>query len=300
MEDTTIPEGTPTETGDTSELLNIIDEDMGDTKDHSQGPKLNTSAEVKEDSSKGETETTSPSAQEDDSTVGIKEVKADETKTEEKTESAPAPEFDKDLGDWAVKRGYAKEGEQLSERELKIAQDARNNQRQFSKTREAEKQSETIRKALDELVPPAPETTETEADPYEEVDPVLAKLNAIEAERAQEKADMARERYLTDEGITDAELSEMMDMLKESKTKGDLESVDYYSKRTDQWLALAKARLASKTDHTEVEQRVAQKERERLVNIQKAQGPSMSAQSTATASSETSNEDMDIILGGLK
>lgn len=297
MDDTTIPEGTPTDTGDSENLLDIIKEDLGETKNHSQEPELNTSAEVKEDSSEGETETTSPSTSEESSVDSTDDKETDETKTTDEAE-APVTEYDKDLDSWAEKRGLPKLTTDL---ERKLAQDSRNQQREFASNRDAEKRAQEIAKAIEESAAEM-DTPDPSVDPeeYDDEDPVMKRLNQLEAERAAEKQEAQRNNFLMGADASDAEVKEMGEMLKEFASVKDKASHDYFTKNTDKWLALAKARLASQIDSSDIQAEAAQKERERLANIQKAQGPSMSATSTVTASNENENEDLEIIRAGLK
>lgn len=291
-DNTTIPEGTPAETGGSD--LDIINEVL-EEKNHSQPTDMNTSAEVKEDSSEGETETTPPSTQEETPVVdSINET------TKEATESAPAQQFDPDLDTWAEKRGLSKLSTDL---ERKLAQDIRNQQREFSSKQEADKRAAEIAQAIEESAKefnPEPEVKIEESDPDDYESPEMREIRQLRAERELEKQERSREVYLNSSNASEAEVKEMGEILKEFAAQKDKASHDYFTSHTDKWHALAKARLASQVDNTELEQRAAQKERERLANIQKAQTPDMSATSTVTTPQGEISEDREIILAGLK
>lgn len=290
-DNTTIPEGTPTESGGSD--LDIINEVL-EEKNQSQPTDMNTSAEVTEDSSEGETETTPPSTQEETPVVdSINET------TKEATESAPAQQFDPDLDTWAEKRGL---GKLTTDLEKKLAQDQRNQQREFSSKQEADKRAAEIAQAIEESAKefnPEP-VVQIEDDTFDDEDPVMKEIKQLRAEREQEKLERSRESYLLGSNASETEVREMGEILKEFAAQKDKASHDYFTSHTDKWHALAKARLASQVDNTELEQRAAQKERERLANIQKAQSPSMSATSTVTTPQGETNEDREIILAGLK
>jgi len=133
----------------------VENEQPAETEDKSKEPKADKPKEPEEESD--------PSTPKETSDV--------DKKTEEADKGAPALQIDDDLKEWAVKRGYAKEGEELSERELRMAQDVRNNQKEFSR----EKNKEALNKAteLQKVISETSFDKEKEGDPAKTDEPPI-------------------------------------------------------------------------------------------------------------------------------
>jgi len=288
----------------------VENEQPAETEDKSKEPKADKPKEPEEESD--------PSTPKETSDV--------DKKTEEADKGAPALQIDDDLKEWAVKRGYAKEGEELSERELRMAQDVRNNQKEFSR----EKNKEALNKAteLQKVISETSFDKEKEGDPaktdeppidtdlsfndldVDPDDPVAQRLARLEAENAaraareaEREAELEQFKFFSGDNVSDEEAIEMGEILKEFAKNGDKRSHDFYTdpKNLSQWHKLARANIAERVDTTDIEEKAAQREREKLANTSKATAPKMSASSVSTSQKRTQDdEDQELLEAGLK
>jgi len=262
MEEDSTPEAQNIDTGGSSDDFDLSAED------HSQDSSDDTSADSSDDDSSNTNDDNAPSDSEDDSANDDKK-----SKTEDSADKAPT--FDKDLDKWAEDRGY---GPLENDKERRIAQDARNSQRDFSKRAEASAQA---KKLADNINQTAKEEIEDDADP-------LAK------DVAQLKADLMTERQnrqvsefvfsMSEAGtpVTVEESDAMGELLAETLKTDGKAGVDFLIKNIPRWHKLAKLELGiGQPDTDEISTKARQEERERIKKETNAAGPNRSAKSNA-------------------
>ena len=119
----------------------------------------------------------------------------DEPQTTTQEESSST--YDDDLDTWAVRAGRIAEGHEMTELERKLLQEQRNNQREFTKSRQEETQDKpTVEEqkftdVTDNLLQQRnQEISETHAE-----DPVMQRVERMEAEMAKREIDAQAERF---------------------------------------------------------------------------------------------------------
>lgn len=236
----------------------------GDIEDDvtTSGEAANTSADSS-DSQKGDN---APSDSEVDS--------ADET-TEASTDK-DAPAFDKDLDSWAEKAGL---GALETDKERKLAQIARDNQRDFSRRAASKAQAES-------LAQKAADAKKTEDDDDE--DPMVKRLNSVESELASERQNRKVSEYFaamsdSKTPVTDQEAETMSALLETAAKDSGKAGVDFLLNNLGRWHKLARLEIAEQSDSSEVDEAAEKarlEERERLAKISQSKSPTKSAKST--------------------
>lgn len=219
----------------------------------------------------------------DDTTVAD-----DDKSTTDKTDDTPASTFDADIDDWAVKKGYPKPE---NDEQRQAYQDARNEQREFTKTRQAEKAASDA-KALGDEVHNSKPAEEDEDD--DELDPVEKRVKELEADRDAERTTRMQSEYITANNVSTEEVAAMGKVLKEMIDKEDTvedkkAAHKYWTdpKRLEQWHRLAKASMATPETDTQIAVDEAQQaERERIAKESKANSPGRGAK-VATSGAKT-------------
>lgn len=199
----------------------------------------------------------------------------DKSKTGEDEDNS-APKFDTDLDEWAEKTGRPKPE---SDRERELYQEIRDGQREYSRSKQAKDSQSEVDKAIQDAKP----ADNKQEDDDDDRDPVEKRQDDLEARLAESEALRARESYFNEKSVTPEESKAMGEILKEKVDKGGKAAFDYWTNpdQLEDWHALAKARIASATDTTAIEQEAARKERARIAKEHQAGGPSRSATTTA-------------------
>lgn len=211
--------------------------------------------------------------------------KSTDTTTTTATDDAPASSFDEDLDDWAVKRGFPKPE---SDEQRTAYQETRNEQREFTKTRQAEKAAADAKALGDEVHSATPEGEEDEDD--DELDPVEKRVKDLEADRNAERATRMQSEYILTNKVTTEEVTAMGKVLKEMVDKEDTPEEKkaahaYWTnpKRLEQWHKLAKASMSdSETDTQVAVDEATQAERARIAKESKATSPGRGASATTS------------------
>ena len=213
-----------------------------------------------------DTEDNAPSDSEEDS--------ADDKEADGATDK-DAPAFDKDLDSWAEKAGL---GKLETDKERKLAQIARDNQREFSKRQASKAQA-------DDLAKKAAEVSKTQDDDDE--DPMVKRLNALDNELATERQNRKVSEFFgaMAEGktpVTDEEAQTMSTLLEAAAKDSGKAGVDFLLNNISRWHKLAKLELSEQSDSSEVDEAAEKarlEERQRLAKISNSKSPAKSAKS---------------------
>lgn len=226
----------------------------------------------------------------DDTSVVADGDKSKETTT--KTDDAPAtPKLDDDLDDWIVGRGLKvpeDEAEKLKFQEL------RNEQREFTKSRQADAAAKAAKELGDEIHKNKPEDKSDDED----LDPLEKRQKKLEDDFEADKTTRAQGDFYRDNNITadSPEHKALLDIFREETSKGDTveekkADLDYWSnpKRLPLLLSLAKARIAGSTDTDAIAEKAAREERERIAKESESNSPGRASKDNT--SSDTKTED---------
>lgn len=268
MDDTsTTPADNPTNDDAVADSTTVTDPQAGtDTQPADQGDNLD------------------PSKSTDDSADGDKPTDGED--------DAPASTFDKDLDDWIGKKGYPAPE---TDEQRKAYQDARNEQREFTRTRQAEKAANDA-KALGDKIQTAKPTADGDED--EEIDPIEKDVAELKAAAIEERNTRLQSEYITTNNVSTEEVEAMGAILKEMVDKAETPEekkaeFDYWTnpKRLDRWHKLAKASLGDGgVDTKTVEDEAARKERERIAKESQANSPGRGAK-TQTPGKKTPEQE---------
>ena len=207
---------------------------------------------------------------------------------------APASQFDKDLDDWATKHGHEKPE---NDRERQLLQTIRNGQREFSRDQQAKKAAGKLQDAAKAVKP-----GDQPPDDDDDIDPLEQKVGSLEAQLAEERTARLQAEYFETNNVTDDEAEMMGTILTEKVEKAAKRGEDAakaafeYWNHPDQledWHGLAKARLAGNTDTGAIAEEAARKERERIAQESKANGPVRSAAHTTTSDKTEDQERLE-------
>ena len=234
----------------------------------------------------GDDDSSSDDTTDDNAPSDADDKSGDDDTSKESKSSDKAPAFDKDLDTWMEERGY---GKPENDRERRIAQDARNSQRDFSKRSEA---NAAAKKLADNITKTAKEEVGDDLDP-------LAK---DVANLKQELMTERQNRHLTEfvvgqiergDPITEAETDAMGKLLAETAEKQGKAGVDFLTGDMDAWLYLARRNLGSdKADPNAISEKAKQEERNRIAKEQKAAGPNRSAKTQTPVKQESELEQI--------
>lgn len=213
----------------------------------------------------------------DDSQTGDKadDLTSDDDSTDkgtkgDKTAEAKTPAFDKDLDEWAEKKGYEKPE---NDRERKLFQELRNNEREFTRNRQTKKTADDLNKTIKDAAPKA------DADAI--VDPLEKDVASLRSELNQERTTRLQSEYFSQNGVTADEVEVMGEILKEKAARGDMSAFNYLSdaRNLGDLHDLVKIRM-QKTETSDVAEKAKQEERERIAKLSKSTSTSRSAKST--------------------
>lgn len=230
----------------------------------------------------------------DDTTVVTDDDKSKDTKTTDKTDDAPAtPTLDDDLDDWIVKRGLKvpeTEAEKVSLQEL------RNDQREFTKSRQSDAAAKAAKELGDEIHKNKPEA---KSDDDDDLDPLEKRQKKLEDDFEADKTTRAQGDFYRDNSITaeSPEHKAMLDIFREETSKGDTveektADLDYWSnpKRLPLLLQLAKARIAGSTDTNAIADKAAREERERIAKESESKSPGRAATNPSSTGDKSEDE----------
>lgn len=208
---------------------------------------------------------------------------------EAESQEAPAYQFDDDLDDWIAKRGLQAE----TEEQKQSLQELRNEQREFTRQRQAEKESQNVRALGEELHSMRPEADSE--DDFE--DPLESKVNALERQLSIESSTRMQTEFYIANKVTDEEHQAIISILKEKvttpKTQADQKrAFDYWSSPAalPDLLDIAKGRLAAGIDTSVAFDEGARKERERIAKESQATSPPRGAK-TYTSGAKTPEQE---------
>jgi hypothetical protein len=217
-----------------------------------------------------------------DDTIVADDDKSKETNNDsDKTDDTPASKFDDDLDDWITKRGL-KVPE--TDAEKQALQDLRNDQREFTRDRQAKKDAEELEKAKADA---KSEVIDDEED--DELDDDQKRLKAVEERLAAEQTTRLQSEFYTTNKVTPEQHKALLDVMKEkfaapTTPEGKKRAVELWSSvdALPDLLDLAKARLA-KTESSTVAEEAARKEREKIERESNAKSPGRNASNTQTS-----------------
>ena len=210
------------------------------------------------------------------------------------TESTSTPVLDQDIDAWAEKRF----GSKPTTDEQRIAyQEARNEQREYTKAQQAKRESETAKALSDEVNNTRPELDNEDDD----IDPLEKKVNDLQSKLdAQETTRLQSEFYLTNK-VTEAESKVIVDVFKEkiaeATTVEDKRIAHQYwsnPSRLSGLLEIAKARIASGSDAVSLAaEESARQERERIAKESQANSPGRGAKMPVTGAKTPEQERLE-------
>lgn len=224
---------------------------------------------------------------------------ADDDKTptddDKKSDDTPATplKLDDDLDDWITKRGLKVPETDAEKQSL---QELRNEQREFTKTRQADKAAKAAKELGEEIHKNKPADDNNDDD---DLDPLEKRQKKLEEDFEADKTTRAQGDFYRDNGLTadSPEHKAILDIFRENTTKGDtLEEkkadLEYWSnpKRLPLLLELAKARVTGSTDTNAIADKAAREERERIARESESNSPGRAA-TTKTSSSDKSEDE---------
>jgi hypothetical protein len=205
----------------------------------------------------------------------------------------PAPKFDPDLDDWAAKTNRPKP---TTDRERELYQEIRNGQREYSRSQQAKDNAQNLRSTVQNQKPTQPQGDEDDDD--DDLTEDEKRSRKLESDFYEERAARLQAEYFVEKQVTSEEVSVMGEILQEKLDRakargGEKAAAQTYKYWTDpeqlaDWHELAQARIAKSSDHTQIEEEAARKERERISQESKANGP---ARGASTFSTDEKTED---------
>lgn len=251
----------------TDDDLDLSGEDSRDDAD-------DTTADSGDDS--GTDDSNDDDGSDDNAPSGADDKSGDDEKSTDKSTDKKPPAFDKDLDKWAEERGY---GSLETDKERRLAQDARNSQRDFSKRSEANKAAQ---KLADNVADSAkPDATDDDADPLaKDVARLSNELNEERQNRRLTEFFVAR----SDSGnpVTQEEADVMGDYLKKVAETDGKAGVNFLIKDISRWHSLTQAEMGDdkSVNADEIAEKARKEERERIAKNSNAAGPTRSAKVT--------------------
>jgi hypothetical protein len=266
------------------------DPQNGDATADSTTTKDSTTATDNQPADKGDN--LDPSKSTDDATATAdgdkKPADGDADKSGDGGNDTPASTFDSDIDDWAAKRGFpAPENDD----QRAAYQTQRNEQREYTRTRQAEKDASDLGSAVkgvkDENKPA--DNDDPDADPLEK------RQTAVEQQLAEERTTRLQSEFYTTNQVTTDQHKAILDVFKEkvsrpSTEEGKRAALDYWGSpdALPDLLDIAKARIANSADTTVVADEAARQEREKIARESNANSTSRNAKGSP---SEKTQED---------
>lgn len=223
---------------------------------------------------------TGDSANNSDSSQSTVNVASDTTNTTN-TDGNPTSAFDSDLDEWIEKRGLKAD----SDEQRKAYQDLRNDQREYTKSRQAQKDADNAKALNAEISKINTDANEDDDD----LDPLEKDVKILKASLAKaEESNQQRDFYETNK-VTDEQHKAILDVMREKFAKATTPeskkaAIEYWTKpdALGDLLDLAKARLMNNTDTSLIAEEAARKERERIAKESNASSPGRGAKTTTT------------------
>lgn len=227
----------------------------------------------------------------DDTTVADGD-KPTTTKTDDTT---PASNFDEDLDSWIEKKGYPKPE---TDEQKTALQEARNEQREFTRKRQAEKAATDVKTLGDEIHKVKPDSQDEDDD---EIDPIEKDVKELKADRDAERNTRLQSEYIMANNVSTEEVKAMGTILKEMVDKeesaADKKAVyDFWTnpKRLEQWHKLAKASMVDPaTDKKIAADEAASAEREKIAKESHANSPGRGAKTTTSGTKTPEQERLE-------
>lgn len=197
--------------------------------------------------------------------------------------SASTPKFDDDLDDWIEKTGRPKPE---NDEQKQVLQDLRNSQREFTRKQQADKDAKSLGDTVKETGKDLKKPGDGNSD---EDDPLAKDVKELQARLDREETTRLQSEFYTNEKVTPDEHKLIIDIFKEKVDKqpddqAKLRAVEVWGHPSalPDLLDLARARMASNSA-SEIGDKAAQEERERIARESQANSPSRSASSTTTS-----------------
>ncbi len=219
---------------------------------------------------------------------------ADDDKSNTTTDDESSAKFDDDIDDWAIKRGFPKPE---TDEQRAAYQKSRDEQRDFTRSRQAEKAAADAKSLGKEIKGLKPKDDQEDDD----LDPIEKRQNKIEAQLEEERNTRLQSEFYTDNSVTNDEHKVILDLIKEKIARP---TTDEGKKRAfDTWtspdalpdlLDLARARIASKGgDRSVIEEEAARKERERIAKESNANSPGPNARTRSDGKKTPEQERLE-------
>lgn len=201
--------------------------------------------------------------------------------TNEDGSEALASKFDDDLDQWIEKRGLAKPE---TEEQLEAYQAVRNEQREYTRSRQLERAASDAKALGDEIHNSRPEDEEGDD---EFADPLERRQDKIERQLAEERNTRLQSEFYTENKVSEEEHKVILDIYKEKVSRpttpeGKKSAFDLWSNPDSlgDLLDLARARISNSVGTSIVEAEAARKERERIAKESNANSPGRGAKTT--------------------
>lgn len=204
---------------------------------------------------------------------------------EEAGEDTPASKFDEDIDNWIEKRGLPAP---TNDEQKQKYQDLRNEQREFTRARQAEKaaqEAETLRETIKDSDP----NKDVEDDDDDEEDEIEKTVKELKADRDAERTTRLQSEFYTSNKVTEEQGKLMTDIFKEKMERPGMtpeqkkSAFEYWSKPSalPELLEQAKAREII-SSQSSVKEEAAQQERERIAKESEANPSSRGAKNVST------------------
>lgn len=196
-------------------------------------------------------------------------------------DDAPALQLDDDLDEWIEKRGLAKPE---SDEQRQKYQELRNEQREFTRERQAAKDAKGLKKGMEGEKPDS-----QDEDDDDDADPLEKDVKTLKEDLAQERITRQQSEFYVDNKVTTEEHQAILDVFKEkvnaSETlEGKRRAFEFWSTpdALPDLLDLARVKMGKASADT-VADEAAQKEREKIAKESNASGPGRSATKPSTS-----------------
>lgn len=270
---------------------------MSDTSTTDENDQANSDA-ASTDTSTDSTSTDSQTAASDDLDGTSKSTDSsadgDKSTANEDGDDAPAsPKLDEDIVDWAEKRGL-KPPE--TDAEKAAVQTLRDEQREYTKSRQADKATKDAQELSKEVQTSKPELDDEDDD----IDPVTKRQDKIESDMAAEKTTRLQSEFYSTNSVTPEQHKALLDIYKEKVSspatpEAKQRAFEIWSDPSalPDLLDLANARMAKGSDPSAVADEAARKERERIARESQANSPGRGAKSTTSGNKTPEQERLD-------
>ena len=216
----------------------------------------------------------------------------DKSTEEDKSEEAPAsPKLDADLDDWIGTKGFPK-----PETDVQRAayQAQRDEQREFTRTRQADKSAKDAKELGDEV---HKTQSDIKVDDDDDLDPLEKRVKANEDAFQQERTTRLQSEFYSSNSVTPEQHKVILEVYKEkvstpASDEGKQRAFEIWSdpNALTDLLDLANARIAKGSDTGAVADEAARKEREKIARESQANSPGRGAKSTTSG---TKTEDQE-------